>query len=561
MAPVAYWVRLLTLVVRLVTCILFLLGAFCDVFCFFIGRVVCLPGLPTLVGLRALWRFLCLFTMSAAIQCPTSLVAFFPASIYQSVGSSMVLPELLRSVRRESLSAVQFLRSGAVRLTFKEVTDCDSVVSTGLMYGDVPLRVVGVETRSRLVYLRDCPAEVPDNVVRRFFASYGEVHSVSLGEHEGFPGLLNGNRVVKMSITKDIPGSVRVAGFDCRVWYRRQPAFCTICKKSGHRGKSCPLSGLCRRCRQPGHHARECRNAWGSSNAPVPPVVPMSSSAVASAGAPANAPAVVADDAGPAVDNVAEVSVDVPPANAVASLAPPSTDAEMSDDSSDDDEMSDAMEQLASGDEELLAAAAAANSVAEELGPGPRRSKRLREKRAPPRNAFAASSEEVISSSVCMDVSLDEAPSVSFLRTHDEVWRDLASWEEIRAHRRHGYRMCLAGDTPRWLYFGSLSGVPPCPVKSVDQNHSDDHLVSSPFKYSPYRVIVAPLAEDGFLTYMDFGKHTRSVLDPSKDLHVEYCRFLHYCRFPESRPTYCLPLESSPCLPDQPSSVVFGPSG
>ena len=105
-----------------------------------------------------------------------------------------------------------------------------------------------------------------------FFATYGEVHSVARGEHEGFPGLQDGNRVVKMTIANDIPGLVQLAGFDCRVWYRRQPAFCPVCKKSGHRGKSCPLNGLCRRCRQPGHHARECRNAWGSSSRPVPPV-------------------------------------------------------------------------------------------------------------------------------------------------------------------------------------------------------------------------------------------------------------------------------------------------
>ena len=125
----------------------------------------------------------------------------------------------------------------------------------GIVYGDIAHHVVSVNPKSRLVYLRDCPIEVPDS-------SYGVVHSVSRSYHDGFPGLFDGNRVVKMTLTQDVPSSVHVSGYDCRVWYRCQPAFCSVCKKSGHRGKACPLNGLCRRCRQAGHVARECRNAW-----------------------------------------------------------------------------------------------------------------------------------------------------------------------------------------------------------------------------------------------------------------------------------------------------------
>jgi len=127
--------------------------------------------------------------------------------------------------------------------------------------------VVSVDAKSRLVYLRDCPSEVPDDVVKRFFSSFGEVHSISRSCHEAFPGIFDGNRVIKITMTKDVPGIVSVAGLECRVWYRRQPAFCAICKKLGHRSKSCPLNGLCRRCRRPGHHARDCSNACTVSSA------------------------------------------------------------------------------------------------------------------------------------------------------------------------------------------------------------------------------------------------------------------------------------------------------
>ena len=43
-----------------------------------------------------------------------------------------------------------------------------------------------------------------------------------------------------MTLVKDVPSSVRLAGFECRVWYRRQPVYCPICRAIGHRVKDCP---------------------------------------------------------------------------------------------------------------------------------------------------------------------------------------------------------------------------------------------------------------------------------------------------------------------------------
>ena len=258
------------------------------------------------------------------LECPNSLVAFFPATIYRSVGSSSVLPELLRLVNKDLLTYVQFLRNGAVRLTFKTSADCERVLASGIRYNDVPLRLAPAGTQSRIVYLRDCPSEVPDNIVRQFFSSFGEVHNVSHSTHQGFPELRDGNRAVRISLSKDIPG------FECRVWYRRQPAFCEICKKLGHRSRACPLDGLCRRCHQPGHHARSCRNAWAAPRpaapaAPAPPAAPVAST---------------------------DVSVADPPGAAVASAA---ADLEMSDAEyvpaqSDVDSDALSMDEIASGD-------------------------------------------------------------------------------------------------------------------------------------------------------------------------------------------------------------------
>ena len=72
-----------------------------------------------------------------------------------------------------------FLQNGAVRITFKTRLECERVVSAGIRFRGNPLCVV-----SRIIHLRDCPAEVPDDVVRRFFASFGEVHFISRCFHQ-----------------------------------------------------------------------------------------------------------------------------------------------------------------------------------------------------------------------------------------------------------------------------------------------------------------------------------------------------------------------------------------
>ena len=155
--------------------------------------------------------------MLAAICCPCNLITYFPASVYRSVGSSEVLPELLREVDTKKLSTLQFLRNGAVRLTFASAQDCDSTLGNGIVFRDVALKLTPVEARSRIVYLRDCPAEVLQSTISGTFPAYREIHSITNNTHEKYPNLFDGTRVIKMSITKVIPSFIRVAGFDCGV--------------------------------------------------------------------------------------------------------------------------------------------------------------------------------------------------------------------------------------------------------------------------------------------------------------------------------------------------------
>ena len=388
--------------------------------------------------------------MPAQLDCSCSLVAFFPPTIYQSVGSSAVLPELLQSVSKDSLSTVQFLRNGAVRVTFKSSLDCSRVLSSGISFRDVPLRVVSADTRSRLVYLRDCPAEVPDDVVKQFFSTFGEVHSVSRCCHQAFPDVHDGNRVIKITLTKDVPGVVSVHGNECRVWYRRQPASCAICRKLGHRSRSCPLNGLCRRCRRPGHHARECTNAWSSAAGAAP--VSRGSAANPSGPAPASA-AAPADPAVTSHRSASSGAVPPDPVDASAVRDAAMTDGEYVPSTDEDSDPSSMDAVAASGDDEVVLTASPPTSSS-----SPRRRRKRR------RRAVSSAVPSVL---VDMDTSEVEVPGHKQFKTFRGVWDDKVSWEELRA-RKPRYRVTVTppepSSTPSPSPSPSLSASLPTPV-------------------------------------------------------------------------------------------------
>lgn len=196
--------------------------------------------------------------MSTVLQCPRTLALHFPPGIYRSTGSSQVLPELVKSLDLPNVLAIQFITNGVVRVTYKESAQCDAAFTSGVSFRGAPLRITSVDSRTRLVYVRDLPVEVSDEGLKVYLRAFGVVHSVSMQTHPGMPQVSSGTRVVKVTLAKDLPSSARVSGFDGRFWYRGQPQACPVCRSYSHRVKDCPFNGLCRRCSQPGHMAREC---------------------------------------------------------------------------------------------------------------------------------------------------------------------------------------------------------------------------------------------------------------------------------------------------------------
>ena len=196
--------------------------------------------------------------MAVELQCPRTLALQFPSEIYRSTGASQVLPELVKSLDLPNVRGIQFMQNGVVRVTYKEPAQCDAALTSGIRFRGAALRTSPVDSRTRLVYVRDLPVEVPVDGLKVYLRAFGVIHSVSLQTYPGMPQVFTGTRVVKVTLAKDLPSSARVSGFDVRFWYQGQPQACPVCRSYGHRVKDCPFNGLCRRCSQPGHMAREC---------------------------------------------------------------------------------------------------------------------------------------------------------------------------------------------------------------------------------------------------------------------------------------------------------------
>ena len=235
------------------------------------------------MGAFRLGPFFPAVVMAVELQCPRTLALQFPSEIYRSTGTSQVLPELVKSLDLPNVRGIQFMQNGVVRVTYKEPAQCDAALTSGIRFRGAALRTSPVDSRTRLVYVRDLPVEVPVDGLRVYLRAFGVIHSVSMQTYPGMPQVFTGTRVVKVTLAKDLPSSARVSGFDVRFWYQGQPQACPVCRSYGHRVKDCPFNGLCRRCSQPGHMARECSFRRSSVSTPAASSVPDVSDPVAGA--------------------------------------------------------------------------------------------------------------------------------------------------------------------------------------------------------------------------------------------------------------------------------------
>ena len=168
-----------------------------------------------------------------------SVVSHFPPEMYLRRGVGELAPLLVRAMNEKEISALQFLRGGLARVTLRSSAYREELLSSDFMFEDILIPVTPADRQTTSVYLRDLPVEIADDSVRSAFKVFGDIFSVRSTVYKDFPSIRNGTCVQLMSVKQPIPSSLNVLGFVCRTWYPGQPAFCTICRQSGHLPRAC----------------------------------------------------------------------------------------------------------------------------------------------------------------------------------------------------------------------------------------------------------------------------------------------------------------------------------
>ena len=194
--------------------------------------------------------FLRPFNMSQLF--PESILLHLPSEINLRRGVGELFPLLVRALHEKEIVAMQFLRGSRVQVTVRSEAYLKDLLSSEFRFEDTVVPVTPADCVAKSVYVRDLPFEVSDKSIVSVFSTYGKVYSVKSVYHKEFTSI----RIVLMSINDSVPSIVNVNGFECRVLDPGKPAFCSVCRSSGH------LPRACRRCKQPGHVARECVQAW-----------------------------------------------------------------------------------------------------------------------------------------------------------------------------------------------------------------------------------------------------------------------------------------------------------
>ncbi len=113
----------------------------------------------------------------------------------------------------------------------------------GLSFRGVHLTPEPAYASRQQIFVEGAPFQFPNALFSEALGGYGKVSQVKHLPVKGHPHIQSGTRMVTMSVTKDIPVFVTIAGFRCKVWYRGQPITCFGCGKTGHVISACPNRG------------------------------------------------------------------------------------------------------------------------------------------------------------------------------------------------------------------------------------------------------------------------------------------------------------------------------
>ena len=158
---------------------------------------------------------------------PKRIFLHFPSEIYLQRGVGEFFPLLVRALHEKEIVAMQFLRGVAygspcaLRPTERFCYRLSSVLKIPLFLLRLP---IASPSQSMSVI---CPLKCPTSLLCLCFLLMVKCTLSSLCITE-FPAICTGTRTVLMSVNDSVPSIVNVHGFECRVWYPGQPAYCSV---------------------------------------------------------------------------------------------------------------------------------------------------------------------------------------------------------------------------------------------------------------------------------------------------------------------------------------------
>ena len=138
--------------------------------------------------------------------------------------------------RQKSFLSVQIYQGRKFRLTLASSEHLEDIISHGLTFRGFPLVLAPVSLH-KWVTVTELPYGFPPETITEALRPYGESLEVKM---ETCMGRATGTRLVRMTVKKNIPSRVRIAGHPCNVFYRGQTRTCFRCGEAGHQTRNCP---------------------------------------------------------------------------------------------------------------------------------------------------------------------------------------------------------------------------------------------------------------------------------------------------------------------------------
>ena len=163
--------------------------------------------------------------------------------------------DFFNDVAQFKVVAIQRCPNRIARVTFEEggeAAKADFVDGESIFVRGVECQVSFPAPPGENVLVYHYPYEKDDGQVKEALSRFGTIKNVAYQSWTNLEGVHTGTRIVKMDRTDDIPRSLMVGGYRCKIWYRSQAVICDVCRGAGHVAAKCPVKGNCFHCRNRG---------------------------------------------------------------------------------------------------------------------------------------------------------------------------------------------------------------------------------------------------------------------------------------------------------------------